>query len=81
MMKMMKTKKKERERRRNVYTRKLPESIDALGVSRGFKIKTHTHLSNHVQSDNKDFVCASGSLFIIFTCPLISKSVFISSPP
>jgi FPC/CPF motif-containing protein YcgG len=36
-----------------------------------FKIKTHTHLSNHVQSDNKDFVCASGSLFAICTCPTI----------
>jgi hypothetical protein len=44
---------------------KLPSSLDALEVSRGFKIKTHTHLSNHVQSDNEDFVCASGSLFAI----------------
>jgi hypothetical protein len=50
---------------------KLPTSLDALGVSRGFKIKTHTHLSNHVQSDNEDFVCALGSLFAICTCPLI----------
>jgi hypothetical protein len=36
-----------------------------------FKIKTHTHLSNHVQSYNKDFICASGSLFAICTCPPI----------
>jgi hypothetical protein len=44
-----------------------------------FKIKTHTHLSNHVQSDNEDFVCASGSLFVICTCSLILKvCVFVS---
>jgi hypothetical protein len=36
-----------------------------------FKIKTHTHFSNHMQSDNEDFVCASGSLFAINTCPPI----------
>jgi hypothetical protein len=35
----------------------------------GFKIKnTQTHFSNHVQSDNEDFLCASGSLFAICTC-------------
>jgi hypothetical protein len=60
--------------------KKLPDSLDALGISRGFKIKTHTHLSNHVQSDNEDFVCASGSLVAICTCPLISKSVGSSLP-
>jgi hypothetical protein len=46
---------KERERKN-----KAPDSLDALQDSRGLKIKTHTHLSNHVQSDNEDFVCASG---------------------
>jgi hypothetical protein len=28
---------------------------------------------DHVQSDNEDFLCASGSLFAICTCPLISS--------
>jgi hypothetical protein len=83
-----KERKKDKERRKQcLYEErknkiKLPGSLDALEVSRGFKIKTHTHLSNHVQSDNEDFVCASGSLLAICTCPLISKSVCLSlSPP
>jgi hypothetical protein len=38
-----------------------------------FKIKTHTHLSNHVQFNNEDLVRASGSLFAICACPPILK--------
>jgi hypothetical protein len=59
---MMKTKKKEKERKKYVciYIYKLPASLDASGIPRGFKIKAHTQLSNHVQFDNEDFVCASG---------------------
>jgi hypothetical protein len=52
----------------------------ALGISKVSKSKIQTHLSNHVQSDNKDFFCASGSLFAIYTCPRISKCVYFSLP-
>jgi hypothetical protein len=47
----------------------------------GFKIKKiQTHFSNHVQSDNEDFLCASGSLFAIYTCPPISSVCIFLSP-
>jgi hypothetical protein len=80
----MKTKKKEGNIR-NIYVcvynkKKTPGSLDALGISRGFKIKTHTHLSNHVQSDNEDFVCASGSLCHLHMSTYLKKCVFISPP-
>jgi hypothetical protein len=70
---MMKRKNKAKREEKNMctYIKKLPDSLDALGISRGFKIKTHTHLSNHMQSGNEDFVCASESFFAICTCPLI----------
>jgi hypothetical protein len=34
-------------------------------------LKDPFSFSNHVQSDNEDFLCVSGSLFAICTCPLI----------
>jgi hypothetical protein len=63
-----------------IYNKKQLNSLDALRIFIGFYIKTRTHVSKHVQIDNKDFVCASRSLFSICTCPLISKSLFISPP-
>jgi hypothetical protein len=51
----------------------------ALGISKVSRFKIQTHFSNHVQSDNEDFLCASGSLFAICTCPPISKCVYF--PP
>jgi hypothetical protein len=59
----------------------LPSSLDALEILREFKIKTDTHLSNLVQSDNEDFVCALRSLFAISTCQPISKCVCFSLSP
>jgi hypothetical protein len=48
----------------------------------GFKIKKiQTHFSNHVKSDKEDFLCVSGSLFAIFTCPPIWNVCIFSPPP
>jgi hypothetical protein len=54
--------------------------LSALGISKVSKFKIQTHLPNHVESDNEDFLCASGSLFVICTCPPISKCVYFSLP-
>jgi hypothetical protein len=77
---MMKTKKKEKREKKKeyvcVYIYKLHDFLDTLGIWRGFEIKTHTHLSNHVQSDNEDFVCASDhSLPFAHVCSPLSPSL------
>jgi hypothetical protein len=88
MMKRKKEKKmsikKKREIKKTMYEKrknnnKVNSSVlsNALGIS---KVKIQTHLSNHVQYDNEDFHCASGSLFAICTCPPISKCVYFSLP-
>jgi ABC-type branched-subunit amino acid transport system substrate-binding protein len=74
MSKRKKKRKKEENKKRKGKNRVIiisPGSLDAKGFSKDFKIKTHTHFSNHVQSDNEDFVGASGSFFAICTCPPI----------
>jgi hypothetical protein len=66
-----------------VYKNKIkwtPRFSKVLGITKVSRFKIQTHLLNHVQSDNKDFLCASGSLFAICTCPPISKCVYFSLP-
>jgi hypothetical protein len=51
----------------------LPSSLKCTRNSMASRLKDPYSFSNHVQSDNKDFLCASGSLFAICTCPPISS--------
>jgi hypothetical protein len=61
---------------------KLPGSLKCIRNSKASRLKDPYSFSNHVQSDNEDFLCASGSLFAIWICPPISKCVYFSfSPP
>jgi hypothetical protein len=69
---MRKGRKEKRVKTINYIYNKAPQFSSYIWkFQKDFKIKIHTHLSNHVQSDNEDFVCASGSLFSICTCPPI----------
>jgi hypothetical protein len=63
--------KKRKKSEEKIYNKASRFSSYIWKFQKDFKIKTHTHLSDHVQSDNEDFVCASGSLFAICTCPPI----------
>jgi hypothetical protein len=71
-------------RKKRVYKNKIkwtPRfSKSALGISKVSRFQIQTHLSNHVQFDNEDLLCASGSLFAICTWPPISKCVYFSLP-
>jgi hypothetical protein len=63
---------------------KLCELLGSLKCIRNFKasrLKDPHSFSNHVQSDNEDFLCASGLLFAICTCPPISSFLFFSFSP
>jgi hypothetical protein len=68
---------KERKKRmRNMRKKKEYMSIKqtprfSKSAFKASSLKDPFSFSNHVQSDNEDFLCASGSLFAICTCPLI----------
>jgi hypothetical protein len=66
-----KKKKRKNKSEEKMYNKATQFSSYIWKFQKDFKIKTHTHFSNHMQSDNEDFVCASGSLFAINTCPPI----------
>jgi hypothetical protein len=51
----------------------LPGSLKCIRNFKASRLKDPYSFSNHVQSDNEDFLCASGSLFAICTCPPISS--------
>jgi hypothetical protein len=50
-----------------------PDSLKCIRNFKASRLKDPYSFSNHVQSDNSDFLCASGSLFAICTCPPISS--------
>jgi hypothetical protein len=51
----------------------LPGSLKCIRNFKASRLKDPYSSSNHVQSDNEDFLCASGSLLAICTCPPISS--------
>jgi hypothetical protein len=56
----------------------LPGSLKCIRNLKASRLKDSYSLSNHVQSDNGDFLCASGSLFAICTCsPISSVCIFL----
>jgi hypothetical protein len=57
-----------------------PGSLKYIRNFKDSRLKDPYSFYNHVQSDNEDFLCASGSLFVICTCPPISKRVYFSLP-
>jgi hypothetical protein len=60
----------------------LPSSLKCIRNFKASWLKDPYSFSNHVQSDNEDFLCAPGSLFAICTCPPISSvCIFLSPPP
>jgi hypothetical protein len=68
----------EKERKKEKYEKKekiseLPDSLKCIRNFKASRLKIHTQFSNHVQSDNEDFLYASGSFFAFCTCPLISS--------
>jgi hypothetical protein len=87
----MKKRKKERKRNIYIYMRKrknmsmcknkiseLPGSLKSIRNFKVSKLKDPNSFSNHVQSDNEDFFCASGSFFAICTCsPISSVCIFL----
>jgi hypothetical protein len=71
-------KKKNKRKKMSMYDIKiksseLPGSLKCIRNFKDSRLKDPNSLSNHVQSDNEDFLCASGSLFAICTCPPISS--------
>jgi hypothetical protein len=92
-MRKKKEEKIERERKR-IYMRKrkinmsmcknkiseLPGSLKSIRNFKVSRLKDPNSFSNHVQSDNEDFFCASGSFFAICTCPPISSVCIFSLP-
>jgi hypothetical protein len=85
----MKIKERERERERKyLWEKDMSKKIrwtsrfsNCIRNLKSFKIKIQIHLPDHVQYDNEDFLCASGSLFVTCTCQPISKCVCIFLPP
>jgi hypothetical protein len=51
----------------------LPVSLKCIRNLKASRLKDSYSFSNHVQSDNEDFLCASGSLFAFCTFPPISS--------
>jgi hypothetical protein len=51
----------------------LPGSLKCIRNSKASRLNDPYSFSNHVQSENEDVLCASGSLFAICTCPPISN--------
>jgi hypothetical protein len=88
----IKKKKKERKKIENIYIYEKEKmsmyknkikwtprfSTCIMNFEKASRLKIQTHLSNHVQSDNEDFLCVSEPLFAICTCPPISKCVYFS---
>jgi hypothetical protein len=73
---MRKGKKIEKEKNVSMSKNKiseLPGSLKCIRNIKASRLKDPYSYSNHVQSDNEDFLCALGSLFAICTCPPISS--------
>jgi hypothetical protein len=83
---VMRKKERKKERKRNMRKRKrnismcknkksseLSGSLKCIRNFKASRLKDPYSLSNHVQSDNEDLLCASRSCFAICTCPLISS--------
>jgi hypothetical protein len=82
-IKKMRKRKKEEKKKKIMYEKKI-KSVNMSKDKRNFKasrLKDPNSFSSHVQFDNEDFLCASGSLFAICTCPPISSVYFSLSPP
>jgi hypothetical protein len=58
----------------------LPGSLKYIRNLKASRLKDPYSFSNHVQSDNEDFLCALGSLIAICTCPPISSVCIFMSP-
>jgi hypothetical protein len=60
----------------------IDHEIFCSGISnfKASRLKDPYSFSNHAQSDNEDFLCASGSLFAICTCPPISSACIFLFP-
>jgi hypothetical protein len=73
MRKRMKERNKEEKKETNMSMRKVnsPGSLKCIRKFKASGLKDPFSFSNDVQSDNEDFLCASGSAFAISTCPLI----------
>jgi hypothetical protein len=78
----MRKRKKERKKEKNekkiwvcvkIKIKWTPGSLKCIRKFKASRLKGSYSFFNHVQSDNEDFLCASGSLFAICTCPPISS--------
>jgi hypothetical protein len=92
---MRKNEKEKERKKKNMYEKRkrkkkcvsmnkiseLPGSLKCIRNFKASRLKDPNSFPNHVQSDNEDFLCASGSLFVICTCPPISKCMYFSLPP
>jgi hypothetical protein len=58
----------------------LPGSLKCIRNPKASRLKDPYSFSDHVQSDNEDFLCASGTLFPICTCPPISSMCIFLFP-
>jgi hypothetical protein len=58
---------------KKIIKSELPGFLKYIRNFMASRLKDPYLFSNHVQSDNEDFLCASGSLFAISTCPPISS--------
>jgi hypothetical protein len=58
----------------------LPGSLKCIRNSKASRLKDPYSFSNHVQSDNKDFLCASRSLLSFAHVHLSQVCVFFSFP-
>jgi chromosomal replication initiation ATPase DnaA len=67
--KMRKRKKEKRKKNKKCMSKNKISELPSIAS----RLKDPYSFSNHVQSDNEDFLCASGSLFAICTCPPISS--------
>jgi hypothetical protein len=70
-IKKEKKEKYEKEKKYEYAWSELPGSLKCIRKFKASRLKDPFSFSNHVQSDNEDFLCASGSPFAICTCPLI----------
>jgi hypothetical protein len=71
-------------RKRKEKNVSMSELLCSLKCIRNFKdsrLKGPNSFSNHVQSDNEDFLCASGSLLPFPHVHLSQVRVFFSPPP
>jgi hypothetical protein len=70
-----------RERKKIIIINKAPRLSRCIGSLKRIQDQDPYSSFQPCASDNEDFVYASGSLFAICTCPLISKSVCSSLSP